>query len=55
MPEENAEAVEEWAGTVMADAAAEVVNTRLPKHLHIETRVDSGAGTTLQEAKDKAA
>jgi hypothetical protein len=31
------------------------VNTELPKRLRIETKVDSGAGATLQEAKDKAA
>jgi DNA polymerase I len=55
VPEENAEAVEEWAGTVMAEAAAAIVNTKLPKKLRIETKVDSGAGATLQQAKDAAA
>ena len=55
VPEETAELVEEWAAAVMADAAAEIVNANLPKRLHIETKVDSGAGATLQEAKDKAA
>ena len=39
----------------MAEAAAEIVNAELPKRLHIETKVDFGAGATLQEAKDKAA
>jgi len=55
VPAERAEEIEEWAGKVMAEAAAEIVNTKLPKKLHIETKVDSGAGATLQEAKDKAA
>jgi len=54
VPADRAEKVEEWAVAVMAEAAAAVVNAKLPKRLHIETKVDSGAGATLQEAKDKA-
>jgi hypothetical protein len=38
----------------MENAAAAVVNKKLPKSLHIPIEVDSGSGDTLQEAKDAA-
>ncbi len=50
--EDRAGEVEEWARKVMSQAAADVVNAKLPKNLHIPIAVDSGIGDTLQEAKD---
>ena len=53
-PEGRAAKAEEWARNVMSESAASVVNAKLPKRLHIPIEVDSGAGKTLQEAKDAA-
>ncbi|HVF01062.1 MAG TPA: DNA polymerase [Rubrobacteraceae bacterium] len=53
-PEARAAEVEVWARNVMSESAASVVNAKLPKKLHIPIEVDSGAGKTLQEAKDAA-
>ncbi len=55
VPEENVETVERWAKSVMSEAAAAVINSKLPKKLHIPVVVDSGSGKTLQEAKHAAA
>jgi len=54
-PETRTAEVEAWAREVMAEAAADIVNAKLPKKMHIPIAVDSGTGRTLQEAKDRAA
>ena len=55
VPEARVDEVEAWARKVMEEAAATVVNKQLPKKLHLPIKVDSGSGSTLQEAKDAAA
>jgi len=54
-PEGRGGEVEEWARDVTSEAAARIVNAKLPKKLHIPIAVDSGIGRTLQEAKNAAA
>jgi DNA polymerase-1 len=51
VPEENVDTVEEWAKSVMSEAAASIINTKLPEKLHVPVIVDGGHGKTLQEAK----